>query len=390
MPGHSHNSAAGEISGRRIGLLTASASRLGGGVFEAVVAQADLLRRLGAVPVIHALDDAFGLEDEARFEDAEVRRSPIQGLRQIGYAPDLVAELLNARLDCLHLHGIWMYPSRAATLWAQRTGGPYVISPHGMLDPWITARGRWKKVLARTGYERASWRAATMFHALTAREASDIACETRRNGSLIIANAGPEPCPPVTAPRAPDLLFLSRIHPKKNLALLVSAWRELAAENRLPAAARLTIAGWGAPDDLAAFEASLAGAPPSLRFIGSCFGEDKARALASARFLILPSLSEGLPMTILEAWAAGTPTLQTTECNLPEGFAAGAALDCGLDLVALKTSIAQALTIPDQDWLIMAQAARQLAKDRFSRERIAGQWASAYASLIAAAPGELP
>lgn len=375
------------LAGRRIGLLTASASRLGGGVFEAVVAQADLLRDLGAVPVVLALDDAHGAEDEARFGGIAVVRCKVRGPRQIGYAPDLLGQLRAARLDCLHLHGIWMYPSRAGALWARQTGLPYLISPHGMLDPWITARWRWKKALARAGYERASWRTASAFHALTGREADDIARESGRNDSIVIANPGPPAGPAPTGLRAPRILFLSRIHPKKNLGPLVAAWRDLAAAGQLPPDAVLTIAGWGDPADLAAFEESLVGAPASLRFIGPCFGADKARELSSARFVILPSLSEGLPMTLLEAWAAGTPTLQTTECNLPEGFAAGAALDCGMDQASLRSALAEALAMPAERWLAMAASAQRLASGDFSRERIAGQWADAYARLIAAGPG---
>ena len=381
------NDQVGNLAGRRIGLLTASASRLGGGVFEAVVAQADLLRDLGAVPVVLALDDVYGAEDEPRFGGAEVVRSRVRGPRQFGFAPTLAAQLQAAWLDCLHLHGIWMYPSRAGADWARETGRPYLISPHGMLDPWITRRGRWKKALARAGYERAGWRAATAFHALTGREAGDIARESGRTDSLIIANPSPEPGALPQAPRLPQILFLSRVHPKKNLAPLVAAWRELAVAGQLPEGAALTVAGWGEPQDVAALKASLVGAPTSLRFIGPCFGADKARELGAARFVILPSLSEGLPMTLLEAWAAGTPTLQTTECNLPEGFAAGAALDCGMDQASIRAALRNALAMPAGQWLNMAASAQQLAKGHFSRERIAGRWAETYASLIAAAPG---
>ena len=143
-----------DIAGRRIGLLTASASRLGGGVFEAVVTHATLLRELGAEPVIVALKDAHSLDDAARFAGCEVHHADVLGPRQIGYAPRLRAMLDAAELDLLHLHGIWMYPSHAAAGWAARTRKPYVISPHAMLSPWITSRGRWKKALARHGYER--------------------------------------------------------------------------------------------------------------------------------------------------------------------------------------------------------------------------------------------
>lgn len=371
------------LAGKRIGLLTAAASRLGGGVFEAVVIQAELIRRLGGVPVVLSLVDQFSTIDAARLGQIEVRHLPVRGPRQFGYAPGLLAALIDARLDCLHLHGIWMYPSHAALRWRDATGRASVITPHGMLDPWITRRGRWKKGMARLGYERANWRAASALHALTRREAGDIARESGRTDTVIIPNAGPAITQPVMAARAPHLLFLSRIHPKKNLAPLLAAWRELAAAGALPHDAQLTLAGWGEPADVAALKVMLRDCPPSLRFIGPCFGLDKARELAEARFLILPSLSEGLPMTLLEAWAAGTPTLQTSECNLPEGFSAGAALDCGMDQTAIKAALVTALTIPDTDWLAMARAAQSLAAERFSADSVAAQWGDAYARLIA-------
>ena len=141
------------LSGKRIGLLTASASRAGGGVFEAVVAQAALIRTLGAEALVFALDDADTADDverdRARFGPTPVSLAQVYGPRQIGFAPRLGQMLIDAQLDCLHLHGIWTYPSRAGSAWARATGRAFVISPHGMLDPWITARGRWKKVLAR-------------------------------------------------------------------------------------------------------------------------------------------------------------------------------------------------------------------------------------------------
>lgn len=373
------------LEGARVGLLTASASRLGGGVFEAVVAQADLLRQLAAEPVILALDDDFAARDEARFRPGEFHRAAVLGPRQFGFAPDLVQLLKKARLDCLHLHGVWMYPSRAAMIWARATGRPYLISPHGMLDPWITRRGRWKKAAARLGYERASWRAATTFHALTDREAIDIQRETGRADCIVIGNSGPSPGSAPAGPRGPHLLFISRIHPKKNLGPLITAWRDLAATGSLPPDARLTIAGWGEPEDVAELKADLASAPPSIRFIGPCFGADKARELVAARFVVLPSLSEGLPITLLEAWAAGTPTLQSIECNLPEGLAAGAALNCGVDQAAIRASLVEALTMPFDRWLAMAMAARRLAADTFSRSRIAARWADAYRELLSGA-----
>ena len=370
---------AAQLSGARIGLLTAAASRAGGGVFEAVVAQVDMLQASGAVPVVISLNDADAGADRARLGDAGVILADIAGPRQIGYAPDLIGRLHNARLDLLHLHGIWMYPSRAGSVWARHTGKPYVISPHGMLDPWIIGRGRFKKTLARVGYERASWATATALHALTEAEARDIADETGRTDALVIPNAGPAPGPAPDRPRAPEVVYIGRIHPKKNLAGLVAGWRAA----RRPVTARLTIAGWGDPADVAALRAMLAEADdPSVEFVGPVFGETKRHLLDEARFVVLPSFSEGLPMAILEAWAAGVPTIMSEACHLPDGFRHGAALRCDTAPADIARALGAGLSLDDDVWLAMGKASQSMASGPFSPKTITQKWCTAYAALL--------
>ncbi|MFM5918591.1 MAG: glycosyltransferase [Novosphingobium sp.] len=367
------------LSGKRIGLLTASASRLGGGVFEAVVAQAEIIAACGGEPVVFALEDEHSAADEARFAGACVRHFPISGPRQVGFAPGLLTALRAESLDCLHLHGIWMYPSRSAAQWARVTGKGYIVSPHGMLDPWITARGRWKKALARAGYERASWGTASFLHALTAREAADIARESGREDSIVIPNAAPAVVEAGLGQRPPHVIYLGRIHSKKNLLNLVAGWRSAT----LPAEARLTIAGWGDPADVDAVQAAIRNGNGSIRFAGPIFGQAKQALLSDARFMVLPSLSEGLPMAVLEGWAAGTPTVMTSECNLPEGFAAGAAMECGEHAPAIAAALERALNRGESDWLAMSRNAQGLAAGPFSAETIAARWGEAYRRAIA-------
>jgi poly(glycerol-phosphate) alpha-glucosyltransferase len=347
-------------------------------VFEAVVAQASLIRSLGGEALIFALEDEDSARDRLRFDPSPVELAGVIGPRQIGFAPSLLSSLIAADLDCLHLHGIWMYPSRAGSLWAKQTGRPYFISPHGMLDPWITARGRWKKALARSGYERAGWTQATALHALTVREAKDIAREAGRRDSLVIPNAGPEAQALRGDVRPNDVIYIGRVHPKKNLSALVEGWM-LA---KRPDDAHLRIAGWGAEQDVADLCKAIASADPSVEFLGPVYGEAKQALLDSARFMILPSHSEGLPMAVLEAWAATTPVIMTAECNLPEGFAAGAALECGYDPAAIAAAIDQALALDLAGWQRMAQAGHALAIGPFSSAAIAARWGEAYGNVI--------
>ncbi len=370
----------GVLAGKRIGLLSTWASRRNGGVFEAVVAQASLLQRLGASPIVFALAQRDSDEDLRRFGDLPVVLVRQGGPALLGSGPAMTRRLLEARLDCLHLHGIWQLVSAAGANWARRTGKPYLISPHGMLDPWILSHGRLKKAAARLVYERRSWRAARLFHALTAREAGDIAAATGRDNVTVIPNSAPPADQAQISARAAEIAYLGRIHPKKNLLALVAAWDSLGA--KLPSEARLTIAGWGEPGDVAALEARLVGVR-NARFIGPVFGKAKRDLLHRARFTVLPSLSEGLPMAMLESWAASCPTLMSEACNLPEGFAAGAALDCGTGVASIATAIELALALPDEDLRRMADAAQHLAATRFGAATVAQAWAAAYAGVLA-------
>lgn len=342
-----------------------------------------MIRANAGEAIVFALDDGDGSTVADDLAPTPLVLAKVTGPQQVGYARDQLRQLHCANLDLLHLHGIWMHPSRVAAQWARSTGRPLVISPHGMLDPWITARGRWKKALARLGYERAGWARAAAMHALTGREARDIADETGRDDALVIPNAGPA-CGAISGIlRAPEVLYLGRIHPKKNLAGLIAGWR-LA---RRPAAARLNIVGWGDASEVAGLKRQLETAnDDTIVFHGAAFGQAKQRLLEAARFLILPSFSEGLPMVVLEAWAAATPTLMSEGCNLPEGVAANAALVCETTPEGIARTLEHGFSLDAPAWLAMATAARGLAAGRFSEATIADRWEAAYAALLAGEP----
>lgn len=87
-------------------------------------------------------------------------------------------------------------------------------------------------------------------------------------------------------------------------------------------------------------------------------------------------------MVVLEAWAAGTPTLMTPACHLPEGFLTGAALPCGDTDNAIASALTQALAIDDTQWRRHAAAAQALAAGSFSEAAVAERWAQAYGALL--------
>lgn len=366
------------IAGMRIGLLSAWTSRLGGGVFEAVVAQAALIRKWGGVPIVFGLRDDLTEQDAGRFDGHPAQALRRIGPTQIGYAPGLTKALIAADLDCLHLHGIWSYPSLAALTWTRTVRRPLIVSPHGMLDPWIVRRGRTKKLLARMAYEHASWRTAAALHALTEKEGVEIEAQTGRLAELIIPNAAPPAEIGPTSLSEPEALYIGRVHPKKNIAALIEAWRIA----RRPASSRLTIAGWGAEADVAALQCLVTAAGPSVRYVGAVYGADKQDLIRRSRFVVLPSHGEGLPMAILEGWSAAVPAIMTPQCNLPVGFSAGAAIECGTSVPTIAAALERAFSYDRAQWLDMSAAARSLAAGQFSARAVGQRWAEAYRRIV--------
>ncbi|MBX7533252.1 glycosyltransferase [Qipengyuania sp. 1XM1-15A] len=340
-----------------------------------------MLDALGAQPVILGLREEDTSQDAWRFGGIETQLVVPSGPAAFGFAPDLPQAIDDARLDLLHLHGIWQYPSHAAADWTNATARPLVISPHGILDPWITSRNAWKKHLARTLWERRAWRSAAAFHALTDAEAHDIATETHSAKIAIVPNPAPALSVPDGEHRGPSLLYLGRIHEKKNLSALIAAW--IAARAELPEGAMLTVAGWGDDAGIDMLEHAMRDHREfGIEFVGTAFGSQKAALLDLARFVVLPSLSEGLPMAILEAWAAGVPTIMTEHCHLPQGFAAGAAIRCGTQSEEIRAALVEALGKSDSEWQGMSRAALGLAGGPFSAGTISQRWEELYGLLL--------
>src|SRR5205807_2621978 len=125
----------------------------------------------------------------------------------------------------------------ATAAYCTRRRVPYMISPHGMLDPWAIRHHRWKKVLAYAVFETNHVHGARCIRALCDSEARDIRQLKLKNPVAVIPNGvdlpelrvatgtdGDAPWANLTEPGQKVLLFLGRIHPKKGLTNLLKAW----------------------------------------------------------------------------------------------------------------------------------------------------------------------
>jgi len=400
----------------KLAVATLSVSREAGGLFESVRFSSHALREEGVDVRVVALRDGFTQQDLPSWGALRPEVAEFAGPRQLLFAPGFQRALEAIQPDVMHTHGLWQPSSYAVLRYHRKSGAPYVVSPRGMLDSWALANSGWKKRLAGAVFENAHLRAAACLHALCESEVAAMRAYGLRNPVAVVPNgvALPERGWRVTSDRVEGvrvLLFLGRLHPKKGLPAALQAWAEVVKGDG--AGWRFVIAGWDQgghesklkkicaelglrhtdipPDQLTAARLLNAGSSAVI-FTGPAFGDAKKNLLRAADAFILPSLSEGLPMSVLEAWACGLPVLMTEECHLPEGFAAGAAVRIGggEGMGHLKFEISGGMglvmAMSDEERAVMGRRGRELVEERFVWPKVARQMRTVYEWVLGTGP----
>lgn len=223
------------------------------------------------------------------------------------------------RPDVVHLHGVWSGFLAAFAQTARSNGIPYIVAPHGMLEPWPLKVHNGRKSVALRTYQGRILRDAAAVHATSEGEAANL----RRLGLtqspiFVIPNAiEPPPALKLSATTAPAsrpadarkrLLFLSRIHPKKGLDLLLRAWAALR-----PSGWELAIVGHGDPayvEEVKRLATSLE--VENVEFHAHVDGEAREAMFAQSSAFILPTYSENFGNVVAEAMVRGLPVITTT------------------------------------------------------------------------------
>ena len=402
--------------------LTGSVSRNAGGLYESVRRLVQSLAANDMKVCVFSNLDEHTAADIAAWRPVIVKTFRPHWHKQFGYAPEILPALAEFAPDITHTHGIWCYSSVVTNQYCHRTGTPYVISPHGMLDPWAVQNSRWKKAVAYFFYEAAHLRRAACLRALCESEARAFRAMGLKNPIAIIPNgidlpesgirkaeSGKSPWQGLVEPGRKVLLFLSRIHPKKGLVNLLKAWgqnRKAESGKRKAAEWTLAIAGWdqgGHEAELKTLATEL-GIPWSdvrdqkpegggdnfrfqvsgfsVLFLGPQFNEAKAACYSNCDAFILPSFSEGVPMVVLEAWAYGKPVLMTPECNLPIGFARGAAIRIEPNAGSIALRLREFFEMTGAEQQLLGTGGLKLVREQFTWPVLGGEMAGLYRWIL--------
>lgn len=273
-----------------------------------------------------------------------------------GLAPSMITTLRRAvaTYDLVHIHWLYGFVSLAAARAAIAADVPFLIQPHGSLDPHLR-RNNWlgKQVyLATVGRPLLTRAAAVVF---TSEQERLLASYGPRRPEWVVpvgldrtsfANLPPRGTFRNAFPAVdgPFLLFVGRLSRQKGLDLLIGAFARVARQrpDLWLVLAGPDPGGYGA--QMRKLSEQL-GVNHRVVFTGMLTHELKLAAYVDADLFVLPSYAENFGAVITEALACGLPTVISDQVNIQrELAAAGAAtvVHCSVDGVA--EGIASALS----------------------------------------------
>jgi glycosyltransferase involved in cell wall biosynthesis len=320
----------------------------------------------------------------------QIRYFPCPLIRRLCWAPALGRALHHeiGKVDVVHLHSVFLWPTWAAARAARNAGVPYVLSPRGMLVKGLIAR---RSRLAKSAWirliERANVEQAAALHLTSQLEGTELECFGWRLPRLVvIPNAIDEPSPQngkiasdveAITSEQPLVLFLGRLSWKKGLDRLLHAFAHTQSG---------ILAVVGTDDEKFAPQlVKLAGElqiADRVRILSrTVIGSEKEHLFAAARLFVLPSYSENFGNTVLEAMRRGVPVVVTPEVGAAEVVRkSGAGLVVAGDPEPLSSAIRLLTTDPDLA-RSMGEAGRRHAAAHYTWGHVATQMEDLYNSL---------
>ena len=304
--------------------------------------------------------------------DVDALRAVSPGVRYEAFPWELRAPMISLDMrrwlkrhitdyDLVHVHGMYRFPPTYAAWLARKRGMPYIIWPHGSLDPFLhkqSSRSVWLKRLWERWLDLPNLQAASAIH-YTSEDERDRASFMRLHAPPIVVANGLDwdrfadlPAPGTFRerlgldPQVPLILFLSRINFKKGLDLLIPAFAQV--RMRHPDAI-LAIVG---PDN-EGYGARVRdwvrehGLDNVVLFVDKLEGNAVVQAYVDADVFVLPSYSENFGLVVAESLACGTPVVISDQVNIHREVSnSGAGLVTRCDVVEIAESLSKLLSDP--------------------------------------------
>ncbi len=296
--------------------------------------------------------------------------------------------------DLVLIHSLYQFTSTFAAHYCRKFSVPYILRPHGTLDPFLVYRRRWPLKWAYINlFEKKNFNsAAAVQYSSQMEEEMTHQFMTVTSPSLVI----PEGINLESFAELPQrgtfrtkypatagkilVLFLSRFHQKKGIELLIRAFARV---KRRGSNAHLVLAGSGDSDYVKRIPQILrdAGISDSATITGQLSDLEKLSALADADLFALPSYGENFGIAVVEAMACGLPVLISDKVGICREIAnagAGVVTPCDPERIA---EAMESLIKDPRSRARLGERGRRLVHAQFSMDRMAERMEHAYQAL---------
>lgn len=286
--------------------------------------------------------------------------------------------------DLIHIQGIWEFKNHVFIKLTRKLKIPYLISTRGMLEAWSLKVGWLKKRVALIAYQKRDLKFARCIHATAKSEEDSI--------KNILSGANIEIVPnSIDLVEFPDyvkkenqikkILFLSRIHHKKGIELLINSWRKI--DKKLKENWEVEIVGNGDEKYIQKLNNIISSMylENEVKITKPVFNQDKIEKYRSANLFVLPTYSENFGVVVAESLACKVPVITTkgTPWQDLESFGCGKWIDIGE--VPLKKSLEEMLLKTFQELLVMGENGRKLVMNNYNSKFVSEDMAALYKRL---------
>lgn len=363
-----------------VALVIAGLDPSHGGPSYSVPRLATALAANGLRPIILSVGDAGSAgQANTQFFPQSWRQFPVLANLRLSSGLKLAFGQYAISADLLHVHGLWLMPNVYAGRAAKRAGKPLIVSPRGMVALAALGFSRRRKAIFWRLLQGPAYAEAALWHATSSAEAADIRAFGVQCPIAVIPNGIDLPQQLAIHADTADrrtVLFLSRLHPKKNLPNLLEAWGRIAAEHP---DWDLVIAGPDEGGHSAQLKAQVASkAIPRVQFPGPIYGAAKDHLINHSDLFVLPTRNENFGIAVAEALAAGVPAIVTKGAPWHglEAERAGWWIDHGV--AALEAALRTAMALPAAERRAMGLRGRAWMARDFSWDRIARDMTATY------------
>ena len=290
-------------------------------------------------------------------------------------------------IDIIHFHMIWFLDKNIISKVILKLNIPYIVTTHGTYSKPHAYTG--KRLIAKWLYEVKYLNRATEIHALQQDEAYGNYKYGVKVPQFILPNGiESQEIPTVRSNQLKKsfsdkivLLWIGVFRQDKNLNQLLEAISLLPID--IKNAVILILAGpdnKGNKDKLYQYAKRLK-IEDKVIFKAAVYNQDKYDLIESSDVYVMPSLSEGMSMAILDALACAKPCILTKQCGLEYYLSSNFFFMCEPFALDIKRAIIE-MYKKQGELQIMGNNAARLVQEEFDWEKIAFKMVENYSRIV--------